>query len=34
VFLPAAVSEEMLRCLGHCSPAPPALVVLSLSELF
>ena len=34
VFPPAAVTEEMLPCLGHRSPAPPALVVLPVSEPF
>jgi len=34
VFPPAAVMEEMLQCLAHHSPAPPALVILSVSESF
>jgi len=34
VIPPAVVSEETLPYLDHCSPAPPALGVLSASELF
>jgi len=31
---PAAVAEEVLPLLGHCPFTPPALVVLSVTELF
>jgi hypothetical protein len=34
VFPPAALMEVMLPCLAHHSPAPPALVILSVSKSF